>query len=109
MSRAKKLVSVPVTFSSMTKASKEEHVTLERVPCVHYPLHFRKNTADVRALIDSGSEVNAMTPAYSSKLGLWVYRTNVGAQKIDSSTLQTFGMVLANFQVEDKLRKTRFF
>ena len=50
-----------------------------------------------------------MTPAYASKLGLRVRHTDVRAQKIDSSTLQTFGMVLANFQVEDKLGKTRFF
>ena len=93
----------------MTETSKEDDVTLERVPCVHYPLRFRKDTADVRALIDSGSEVNAMTPAYASKLGLRVRHTDVGAQKIDGSTLQTFGMVLANFRMEDKLGRTRFF
>ena len=50
-----------------------------------------------------------MTPAYASKLGLRVRHTNVGAQKIDGSTLQTFGMVLANFRMEDKLGRTRFF
>ena len=37
--------------------------------------------------MDSGSKVNAMTPAYASKLGLRVYHTNVGAQKIDGSIL----------------------
>ena len=93
----------------MTETSKEDDVTLERVPCVHYPIHFRKDTADVKALIDSGSEVNAMTPAYASKLGLQVRHTDVGAQKIDGSTLETFGMVLASFQVEDKLGRIRFF
>ena len=36
-------------------------------------------------------------------------RINVEAQKIDGSTFETFGMVLASFQVEDKLRKARFF
>ena len=50
-----------------------------------------------------------MTPAYASRLGLRARHTNVGAQKIDGSTLQTFGMVLADFQVEDKLGKARFF
>ena len=50
-----------------------------------------------------------MTLTYTSKLGLRVCHTDVGAQKIDSSTFQTFRMVLANFKVEDKLRKTRFF
>ena len=70
MSRAKKLVLVSATSLSVTEASKEEHMTLEWVPCIYYPFHFRKDTADVRALIDSGSEVNAMTPVYASKLGL---------------------------------------
>ena len=50
-----------------------------------------------------------MTPAYSSKLGLQVHCTDVGAQKIDGSTFKTFGMVLASFFVEDKLGKARFF
>ena len=93
----------------MIEASKEEHVSLERVPCIHYPLRFRKDTAGVRALIDSGSEINAMSPVYASKLGLRVHHTDVEAQKIDGSILQTFGMVLANFQMEDKLGRTRFF
>ena len=50
-----------------------------------------------------------MTPAYVSKLGLRAHHTNIGAQKINSSTFKTFTMVLASFQMEDKLRKARFF
>ena len=50
-----------------------------------------------------------MTPGYALKLGLKVRPTDVGAQKIDGSTLETFGMVLASFQVEDKLGRTRYF
>ena len=109
MSRAKKLVLVSATFSLVTKANKEEHVFLERVPCTYYPLRFCKGTAGVRVLIDSGSEVNAMSPVYTSKLGLKVHHTNVEAQKIDGSTFKTFGMVLAGFQVEDKFRRIWFF
>ena len=84
---------------------------MERVSCIYYPVQFKKDAhkTQVQALIDSGSKVNAMAPAYASKLGLKVYPTNVGAQKIDGSTLETFGMVLASFQVEDKLRRARFF
>ena len=63
----------------MTEASKEDKVVLERVPCIHYPLCFQKSTAEVKALIDSGSEVNGITLAYTLKLGLRVCRTNVGA------------------------------
>ena len=80
---------------------------LQRVPCVHYLFRFKKK--EVQALIDSGSEVNAMTPAYASRLSLQVHRTNIGAQKIDGSILETFGIILANFQVEDKLGRARFF
>ena len=50
-----------------------------------------------------------MTPAYASRLDLWVYHTNIRAQTIDGSTLETFEMVLASFQVKDKLGRTRFF
>ena len=50
-----------------------------------------------------------MIPAYASRLGLQVYRTNIRAQKVDDFTLEIFGMVLASFQVEDKLEKARFF
>ena len=50
-----------------------------------------------------------MNPAYASRLGLQVYRTDIGAQKIDGSTFKTFGMVLASFQVEDKLGRIWFF
>ena len=49
-----------------------------------------------------GSKINAITSVYALKLGLEVYRINVGAQKIDGSILETFEMVLASFQVEDK-------
>lgn len=63
----------------------------------------------MRALINSSSEVNTMTPAYASKLGFRAHQTDVGAQKIDGSTLETFGMVLTNFQVGDKLGRAQYF
>ena len=72
-------------------------MSFERVPCIYYLLCFQKDTIGVKALIDSGSEVNVMTLAYALKLGFKVYHTDVGAQKINSSTLETFEMVLANF------------
>ena len=107
LSEAKKLVSVSTTSTLVTETNKE--VILERVPYVHYPLRFWKDTIGIRALVDLGSEVNAMTPTYAAKLGLKVQKTDIGAQKIDGSTLETFGMVLADFQIENKLGKARFF
>ena len=79
----------------MTDTNKE--VTLERGPCIHYLLRFRKGIAGVRTLVNSGSKINAMTPAYAAKLVLKVQITDIGAQKIDGFTLETFRMVPADF------------
>ena len=38
-----------------------------------------------------------MSPAYAKKLGFNTQKTNVRAQKIDGSALETFGLVIANF------------
>ena len=83
---------------------------LNRVPCIHYLVQFRKdNRATIRALINLGSKVNVITPVYAKPLGLQVWKTDVGAQKIDGSLLRTFGIVIIGFQVEDKLNTARFF
>ena len=50
-----------------------------------------------------------MASAYVKKLGLQVRKTDFGAQKIDGSTLETYGIVIAGFQVQDKFEKARFF
>ena len=105
-SEAKKLVSISTTSTSMTGPKTE---ALERVPCIYYLVQFKKNTAEVRALIDLRSEVNAIAPAYAKKPGLRIRKTNIGAQKIDGSTLETYGMIIADFQVQDKFGKARFF
>ena len=91
---------------SLTGASREAPKVrvLDRLPCICYPVQFRKDKdKDVLALLDSGSGVNAMTPAYGAHLGIKVRVTDIGAQKIDGSSLATYGMVIAAFQVIDKL------
>ena len=100
----KKLVSVLATSVPVTGGDKKVVI---RVPCIHYPVWFQKK--QVKALLDSSSKVNAMNPDYARKLRLKIRRTNVGAQKIDGSALETFGMVIADFQVEDKASRPRFF
>ena len=50
-----------------------------------------------------------MHPAYATKLGLRARKIDVGAQKIDGSHLDTFGMVIADCSVKDKLGRVRFF
>ena len=60
-------------------------------------------------MLDSGSKINVMNPVFARKIGFYIQKTNVGAQKIDGSTLETFGMVIADFQIEDKVGRPRFF
>lgn len=50
-----------------------------------------------------------MTLAYVAKLDLTRQKIDVGAQKIDSSTLITYRIVIARFSVKDKLEKIWFF
>lgn len=82
---------------------------LECVPCIQYPVRFKKNEFNIQILINSSSKVNIMAPAYTVSLGLKIWPSNIRAQKIDCSTLQTFGMVLANFKGDNKLDQSWFF
>ena len=50
-----------------------------------------------------------MNPVFARKLGFYIRKTNIGAQKIDGSALETFGMVIADFQIEDKGGRPKFF
>ena len=80
---------------------------LDRVSCIYYLVQFRKDKGkDVLALLNSGSEVNAMTLAHMAHLSLKVIVTDVSAQKIDRSSLAIYGMVIASFQIVDKLGRS---
>ena len=103
---AKKLVSISATSTSVTGAREE---ALERVPCIRYPVQFKKDKTLVQALIDLGSEINAMHASFVKQLGLSIRSTDVGAQKIDGTTLNTHGMVVAAFSMVDKANRVRFF
>ncbi len=88
-------MAVSATSTSWTDKKTEE---LERVPCIRYPVTF-KDQDWIEALLDSESEVNAMSQAFAQQLGLKIRKTNVGAQKIDGTTLETYGMVVSTFSV----------
>ena len=47
--------------------------------------------------------------AYATKLGLRAGKIDVGTQKIDRSHLDTFGMVIVDYSVKDKLGRVRPF
>ena len=97
-----------LVIGASTKALKMR--VLDKIPCICYPVQFHKNKGkDVLALLDSGSKVNAMTPAYTAHLDLKVRVTNDGMQKIDASLLATYGMVITAFQIVNKLGRSWFF
>ncbi len=102
--KVKKLVVVSATSTSMTDKKTEEE--LEQVPWIWYPVIFKNQT---EALLDSRSKVKAMSQAFAHQLGLKICKTNVGAQKIDDTTLKTYGIVVSNFSVSDKDNRERFF
>ena len=60
-------------------------------------------------MINSGSEVNAIHPSFVKQLGLPIKPTDVRAQKIDGTMLDTYGIVVAAFLVVDKANRVRFF
>ena len=92
----------------MTASSKVN--TLQHLPYIYFPVQFQGGQArEVRALINSDSKVNAMTPAFAARLGLSIHPTGIGAQKIDGSALRTYGMAIAGFSIQDKSGRARFF
>ncbi len=50
-----------------------------------------------------------MSQAFAQHLDLKICKTNIGAQKIDSTTLETYEMVVSIFSVLDKDGRERFF
>lgn len=50
-----------------------------------------------------------MTLGYTKQLSLHIWRANVIVQKIYGLSLDIFRMVIASFQVQNKLGKVQFF
>ena len=73
-----------------------------KVPYIHYLVQFQEsqgqeNQKQIKGLLDNSCKINAINPAFPQNLGFYIQKTNVGAQKIDGSILETFGIVIANF------------
>ena len=102
---------VLATIALVTEARKEvQEMILNWLSCIYYPMQFQKDKKrTIWVLKDLDSEANVITLAYNKQLGLQIWKTDVEAQKINSSLLRIFEMVIAGFQVEDRLGKARFF
>ncbi len=95
-------MAVLAASTSMTEKTEE----LEWIPCIRYFVTFKDQT---EALLDSRSEVNAIGQAFAQHLGFKINKTNIGAQKIDGTTLETYEMIVSTFSVLDKDGRERFF
>ena len=89
---------------------------LERVMCIQYLIAFlgaviQNGSAlnHMSILFDSDSKVNAIHPAFAEKLGFVVQTTNIGGQKMDSTTLETYRMMVAVFSVINQANRVKFF
>ena len=60
-------------------------------------------------VLDLDSKINSVHPVFAKKLGLPIRPTDIGAQKIDGTTLDIYGMVIAAFFIENKANQVRFF
>lgn len=55
------------------------------------------NIRSLSALFDLNSEFNAIHPIFTKKLGFMMQTTNIGTQKINSTTFETYKIVIASF------------
>lgn len=79
---------------------------LEQILCFQYFVTFKDQTL---ALFDSECEVNAINSTFACQLGPKIQQTNVGAQKINGTTLETYAIVVSIFFILDKDGRERFF
>ena len=110
-----------MTTSTSVAENSEEAILvsakeLEQVTYIQYPIAFSGSVTQddlaldpVLALFDLCSEINAIHPAFVERLGLVVQTTNIGTQKINGTTLETHGIVVAAFSVTDQADRVRFF
>lgn len=90
--------------TSVNDARNEDVIILDRMPCIYYLVPFwKRSKKGTRTLINLDSEINAITPVCAKHIGLRTKYMNVRALKIDDLSLKTLQIVIANFQVIDKL------
>ena len=81
----------------------QEVKILDWIFCIYYLVQFQKDKKVMRVLINSSNKISIMTLPYAKQLSLWIRKTDIKVYKIDKSSLKTFRMVIAGFQVIDKL------
>ena len=87
----------------VTDSSKE----IMKMLYIYYLVWFQEN--QIKTLLNSGNKIKTISLCYTKKWVLKILKTNIKTQKIDSSTLKTFKIVIINFKKEDKIGRPRFF
>lgn len=90
---------VLVIYMPITIISKNNNnVILIKVLYIYYLLYFHKDKKnEMQVLINASSGINIKTLVYKFKQGFNIYYINIGDQKINSSTLKMFKIVLTSF------------
>lgn len=101
--KPKKLVVVLTISTPLTTSLK----TLLYVLCIYYLVQFIENK--IYTLINFGSKVKVMILTYTAKLSLTIWKTSIRVQKTDGSPLETYGMALSGFLLQDSLETVSFF
>ncbi len=97
-------MAILATYILITKKKKEEE--LEWVLCIWYLVTFKNQT---EVLLDWKSKVNAINQAFVLQLDLKTQKTNVRAQKMDSTTLEIYRIIVSIFFVLNKNNRDSFF
>lgn len=77
------------------------------MPYIYYLLYIHNNK--VWTLFDNINKVNAMRLDYGQELDFKIWKTNIETHKIDGSILETFGLIIADFQIKNKVNKPQYF
>ena len=104
--KGKNLVLVLATFTLVASIGKE--VNSEQISCIQFLVKNWKYKISIQVLINFSNEINAITSADTFMLGIKVYLTAIGAQKINGSYFKTSNMVITRFQVLNKLGRAWF-
>ena len=77
---------------------------LDQVPYICYPMELQKDKGkDELDLFNLGSRENAIILTYTAELSFKRQRLNIKLWKIDGSSSKTYSIVIAIFQILDKI------
>lgn len=80
---------------------------LAQVSCIRYLITFWKKF--ILALFNLRSKVSVIHLTFTIKLGLSIQPTDINAQKINDTMLNTYEMVVAVFSMTDQANQVRYF